>query len=270
MFKKTAIVAGISLALSATAQADYQWQVDAAASRTNIDVGFDDGDADNFGIAGSYFLESVDTSKGPLSEAAFVDQASSVSLSYIYTDLDDIIEDVDGDEYGLEGRYVTDNAGWIIEGSYSRQTPDFSDIDTYSVGFGKYLTDNTTLTVSYVKTDIDEGGDTDGYVASVEHLWTLSSGAIKLEGNAGFVNVDDGDDIDVYNVAATYYINNNLGLGASYGKFDGGGAETDEWSLFAEWFINEQFAVSAAYAESELDDTDIEIDAFAIGGTFRF
>ena len=273
MFKKTVLVAGVALAVSVSAQADYRWEVDAAAGRTNIDLGPVDGDIDEFAIGGSFFLDSVDTTKGPLSEAAFLDQASNISAVYVYTDLDDIIEDLDGDQYGISGRYVLglDSIPLIFEGSYSRATPDFSDIDTYTLGFGAYVTDTTTVVATFGNIDVDEGGDTDFYELSVKHLWALSNdGSIVLEGNYGSVDVDDGDDVDVFNVGATWYVNNNLGFGARYGDFDAGGAEAEGFAVFSEWFINEQIAVSAAYDYSELDNTDVEIESFVIGARFRF
>lgn len=273
MFKKTVIAAGIALAVSANAQADYRWEVDVAAGRTNIDLGPVDGDVDQFGVGGSFFLDSVDTSKGPLSEAAFLDQASSVSAAYIYTDVDDIVEDADGDTYSVGGRYVLglDSIPLIFEGSYTRDTPDYSDIDTYTLGFGAYLTDTTTVVATFGNVDVDEGGDTDFYELSLKHLWSLSNdGAIALEGNYGSADVDDGDDVDVFNVAATWYVNNELGFGARYGNFDAGGVEADGYAVFTEWFVTEQIAVSAEYDYSELDDTDVEIESFIIGATFRF
>ncbi len=277
MFKKTALVAGVALAISAGAQADYQWEVDAAIGRTNIDVDFEDGDVDKYFIGGSYFLDSVDTSKGPLAEAAFLDHASDVSLSYVYTDADDIIEDLDGDEYKIDGHYVTDSAGWIFEGSYQRNEPNDAEIDTYSLGFGKYLTDATTLVVTYASADVDDGGDTDGYQASVEHLWNWSGGGFKLEGNVGFINVDDNDDTNVYNVAGTWYITNNVGLRFGTGYTETFNQEFLSTSAGVEWFINEAIALSAnlEYAESDDDlfdgeDSEAEITSFAIGARVRF
>jgi hypothetical protein len=273
MFKKHLMAAGIALVVSGAAHADYRWEIDATAGRSNIDIGRDDGDVDVFGIGGSFFLDDVDTSKGPLTEAAFLDQASSISAAYIYTDLDDIVDDLDGDEYRIEGRYVLglDSVPLIFEGSYSRQEPDFSDIDTWTLGFGAYLTDTTTVVATFGNVDVDEGGDSDFYELSVRHLWNLSGGgAIALEGNYGSVDVDDADDVDVFNVEGVWYINKNLGIGARYGSFDSGGVETDDYAIFTEWFFTENFAVSAEYEYSEVDDTDIEIDSFFIGGRFRF
>ncbi|WP_275427559.1 putative porin, partial [Stenotrophomonas maltophilia] len=39
-------------------------------------------------VAGTFYLKNVDTAKGPLSEAAFLNQASSVSLGYSYQQYD--------------------------------------------------------------------------------------------------------------------------------------------------------------------------------------
>ena len=98
MFKKTVLVTSIALAVSAAAQAKeeavvtgdtfvdtYRWEIDGAASRTNIDPGPDDGDVDKFGIGGTFYFNDVDTTKGPRSEAAFLDHASNVSVGlYLY------------------------------------------------------------------------------------------------------------------------------------------------------------------------------------------
>ena len=130
MFKKTAIIAGLGLAVSAAAQAQqeavvtgdklvdtYRWEIDADYTHGEFSGNFDDTEFDAFGISGSYFLDDVDTTKGPRSEAAFLDHASDVSLFYTYAEVDDNGIDVDGDEYGVSGRYVTDSAGWIMQGS---------------------------------------------------------------------------------------------------------------------------------------------------------
>lgn len=282
MFKKTALIAGLGLALSVTAQADYRWQIDANAGRTNIDVGSDDGDVDQFGVGGTFYFNEVDTSKGPLGEASFLDHSSYVAAGYVYTDLDDIVEDLDGDRYGINARYVLplESIPLIFEGSWARETPDFSDIDYYSVGFGAYLTDTTTVIFTYRTSDIDEtnsvdAGDIDAYELAVEHLWHLSSGAIKVNGQYGFIDVDDsnindGDDIDTWEIGSTWYVNNTLGFGVSFSRFDNFGLEEDTYGIGAEWFVTEGIGLSLRYAHSEIDDTDVESDAVVLGGEFRF
>ena len=247
MFKKTVLVAGMSLAVTAAAQAQqepqetivtgdtlvvdtYRWEIGGAYNYSELDVGPFDIDKWGVDLYGTYFLDDVNTNKGPRSEAAFLDHASSVSLFGGYAELDDVdeleenlggidIDDDDSETYGIGGRYVTKQTGsWIIEGDWRRTKPAHLEIDTYTIGIGKYITDNTSLIITYADADLDEGGDTDGWSAGLEHFWRLSSGGIKLEGNAGYVNVDDGDDIDIYNLAGTWYVTDNLGFGARYGK----------------------------------------------------
>jgi len=70
----------------------------------------------------------------------------------------------------------------IFEGSYAPEY--FFDSDIYSIGFGAYLTDTTTLVATFARRNSDVG-DTDFYELSLKHLWHLSNGAIALEGNYG-------------------------------------------------------------------------------------
>jgi hypothetical protein len=282
MFKKTAIIAGIGLAITSTAQAQqveeavvtgnklidtYRWEINAGYAAGEYSGDFPDTDFDAFDISGSYYLNNVDTTKGPRSEAAFLDHASDVSLEYTYAEIDDNGIDVDGDTYGISGRYVTNQAGWIFAAGYERSEPVNAEIDTGTLSVGKYITDNTSLIVSYAKADADKGGDTDIFSLGLEHFWALGSndGGIKLEGNAG-----TGDDIDIYNLTGTWYVNQSLGFGASYGKFDAGIDESDRYGIHTEWFITRHIAANLSYVHEELDKADFETDEFRIGARVRF
>lgn len=282
MFKKTAIVAGLAMVVSAGAQADYRWQVDGGVGRSNIDVGRDDGDVDRVGLGGRFYFRNVDTSKGPLGEAAFLDQSSSVGAQWVYTDADDVVEDVDSDSYTIDGRYVLQTSiPLIFEASWSRETPAFSDIDFYRLGFGAYITDTTTLIVSYRTSDVDETseidpGDIDAYSIDLRHLWHLSGdGAVVVEGHYGLVdvednNINDGDDIDTWSIGGTWYINSMLGFGANFSRFDNFGIELDTYGVGAEWFVADNIGLSLDYNYSEIDDTDVEINAVVLAGELRF
>ena len=80
MFKKTALVAGIALAMSAAAQAEYQWELGAGYSTGEFDIGDQNPDNDVLSGYGTYFIDAVDDTKGPLAEAAFLDRTSSISM----------------------------------------------------------------------------------------------------------------------------------------------------------------------------------------------
>ena len=123
--------------------------------------------------------------------------------------------------------------------------------------------------------DIDPG-DIDAYSIDLKHLWHLSGdGAIALEGHYGLIDVEDndindGDDIDTWSVGGMWYVNNNLGFGLDFSRFDNFGIEEDTYGANAEWFINEQIGLSLSYAHSEIDDTDVESDAVILGAEIRF
>jgi len=226
-------------------------------------------------------LDRVDDTKGPLAEAAFLDHASSVSVNYTDGETDgDGEHDLEFKDYGISGRYVTADAGWIFDLGFERNEPDnpFSagpdefEIDTFSVGVGKYLTDTTTLVFSYENKDADEGGDVDTYRADIVHLWQLEKLALKFNGGYGQTDVDDdyGDDIDAWELGATVYPCKGLGIGGGYRNTENNLAEVEQYYARAEWFINDQVGVSLEYQDAEVEDTDLEADAIVFGARLRF
>lgn len=272
MFKKTAICAGIALALSAGAQADYRFEAGTAISG---------GDVSSITVGGTAYIQPVDDSKGPLGEAAFISQSSSISAFYSdgETDVDDAPE-IELESYGLGGRYVTNKMGsWIIDLAYERDEPESAQIDNYSIGLGKYLTDTTTLVFSYRNSDADEGGDVDSYRVDLDHLFMFGNdGGLKLHAAYGFVDVDDdgefssddNDDIDVYELDGTWYICRNFGLSAGYRNTDFQAEELEEYFGGAEYFITDDVSVGVAYTEGEIEDSDIETDSFVFTANVRF
>jgi hypothetical protein len=291
MLKNTAILASIGLALSASAQADYRWELGGDYSTGTTDTELktpigsfeEDNDAEVFRAYGTYYLEKVDTSKGPLGEAAFLDHASNFTLFGSDGDVEfSNFEDKDGQTYGASGRYVAAGPGWKLSGwlmdvGYERREPGEAEIDVYTIGIGNYITENTTLVVNYENVGVNNGGDTDGYSVDLEHMWLLSHGGIKANASYGVVTVKEADDTDVYVVGGTWYLNNNLGFGANYQHTSENGYEIDGYSVFSEWFINESVAVNLAYEEAQPDDIDFgnttletDISAVTLGALVRF
>ena len=270
MFKQTALAASIGLALGTTAHADYRWEAG---------VDLSGGDNDSISVDGTFYLNPVDTSKGPYAEAAFLDHSSFVTANYTDGESDgDIIDGLEYKNYGINGRYITDDAGWILDLGYKRSEPDNPldigpndfEIDQYSVGGGKYLTDKTTLVFTYIYAEGDDDRDFDRYTVDLEHLFQWSWGDLKVDATYGLVDVDEGDDIDIYKIGGTYYLNNNLGFGASYLNTEENSLELESYSIFAEWFITEELAASIEYQDAEFDDSDVDADAVVLGVRARF
>lgn len=194
------VVALLSSVVTFPAHA-YQFEVEVGYtdSETDYDSNFwPDEDSDSVSISGTYFFTDVETNKGPLSVAAFLDRASSISV--FYSDGETEVDaqqltfsgpapvgpvssygspvsgftylvpkyEIDTEEYFVAGQYIHVNSGWLIEASYGYSEDD-SDLgidiesDSYGVGVGKYIAESTRLMLDYVyiETDIDSSiGDT--------------------------------------------------------------------------------------------------------------
>jgi len=299
MFKKTALVAGIGLALSVTAQADYRWELggDYTAGQTDTTIkdrntGASESnnvDSDVGRLYGTWYMENVDTSKGPLSEAAFLDHASNITLfgSDGEIQLSEVgnnnnLDDEDGQRYGFESRYVAEGPGWKLSGwlvdlGYNHFEPGDLEIDNYNVGIGNYVTPNTTLVVNYFNSSLKNGGDTDAYSLDLEHMFLMSNGGFKARASAGRTIISERDDVDTYLVGGTWYFTNNIGIGADYLNTGANGYEIQGWQANAEWFFTESFAMNLAYSQLDPDDVEFtnvkleqETDAVTLGAKFRF
>ncbi len=284
MFKRTALVAGIGLALSITAHADYRWELGGDYTMGDIDTELknrntgasrsDNVDTDVGMLYGTWYMENVDTSKGPLSEAAFLDHASNITLFGTDGEVqlsqlgsNNQLDDEDGQRYGVQSRYVAEGPGWKLSGwlvdlGYNRFEPGDLEIDNYNLGIGKYVTPNTTVVVNYENSSLNNGGDTDSYALDLDHMWLFSNGGFKARGSYGRTIVSGADDVDTYLVGGTWYFTNNIGIGADYLNTGAGGYEVQGWEVNSEWFITDSFAVNLAY--SQLDPDDVEFTNFRL------
>lgn len=258
MFKKSALIAGLGLALAATTHADtYNWEAGVAVSG---------GDVDGAAVGGSYFLNPVDDSNGPLGEAAFIERASHIDIAAGEDDVDDF----ETDFYSIAGRYVVKDAGWIIDAGYLRQEPESLDVDAFNLGFGKYIAPNTTLVLNYTRTDVDSIGDADAYGVAIDHLANFGDQAVKLAGSYTYVDPDGGDDADLFNASAIWYPCKTLGIGASYTYAEEDGDDTDGFGIQAEYFLTNSVAVSLSYDEVETDGSGDDTDVTTLSLMARF
>ena len=272
MFKKTAIIAGIGLAMSASAQADYRWEAAAGYAAGSFDYETknpktidDDTDTDVLGVSGTFYLDNVDTSKGPLGEAAFLDHSSYIQLGFTDGEVDiSSGDDEDGQTYSVNTRYVAEGpnwqlSGWLVDLGFERAEPGDLEVDTWSLGIGKYLTQNTTLVLGYQNKSVNNGGDVDSWGADIEHFFAFSGdGGIKARAHGGKTVVSGLDDPTTWGLGATWYIGNNWGIAADYELDDINGYEVDKISLGVEWFITENLAVELAGQLTEPDDVDLD------------
>jgi hypothetical protein len=282
MFKQTAIAAGLGLVVSVSAQADYdpyQFEVNGALTG---------GDVKTITLGGTWYFDDIDEEEGPYGEAAFIDAESSVSASYTdgETDSDDV-PDLDISTASISTRLIFGEGNWIVDLGYDYSEPELADgpdnfdteVDVITGGVGKYIFDKTTLVFSYIYTDVsvdtdDFGefeGDVDSYRVDLDHLWVFENdGGVQVHAAYGFVDVENRDDIDIYEIDGTWYLNRSLGFGAGYRNTDDDGLELEEYGAFVEYFISPSVAVTLEYNEGEIEDTDIDTDSYLVGITARF
>ncbi len=271
MLKQTALLAGVALALSATAQADYQWEVGAAWATGDVTTSNNvDADQDVYSFTGSWFIAPVDVSKGPLGEAAFLDRASSISLDYVDGEIDADAGNLDIENYGVRGRYVWADSGWFVEGGYNSEEQGNFDADIYGIGVGMYVAPNTTVTVGYNDIDGDIGADADGWGIDLKHVQLWGDQALKVELGYSNLDPDNGKNLDTWSIGSTWYICKTLGVGGSYSTQDAGTDDLESWQLFAEWFVHEQVALGLAYTEAEADSGPANSDAVVLRLLGRF
>ena len=86
--KKLGLATALLLAMTG-AQA-YQFEIQGQSEA--LDSNDENRDFNNYTVGGqaTYYFKNVDASKGPLAEAAFVNQASNVSLGYNFANLDEV------------------------------------------------------------------------------------------------------------------------------------------------------------------------------------
>ena len=273
MFKKTAIITGIALAMSAGAQADYDWELGAGytggtieqkvKNRANPDQKQkQDNDTDAYDVSGTWYMETVDTSKGPLGEAAFLDASSSITLGTGYGKTRVSQQNnPDGETYIADMRYVAEGPGWKLSGvivdlGFERAELGDDKVDSWNAGIGKYITETTTLVAEYQYQSLNNGNGSgvDYYGGTIESFFAMGDGGLKASANFGRSYVSNRDDVDSYGLSGTYYLGSNIGIGLNWEQVEESGYEINQYGIGAEWFISESFAVTLAYTDIVADD----------------
>ncbi len=278
MLKKHAIAAGIAFAFALPAHAEFRWELGAGYQTGDVEGNVGevdiDADIDVASVYGSWYFSSVNTEKGPLAEAAFLDRASRVDVLFQDGELDGDIADADLRSYAVGTRWVIDKeSGWLIEAAASLDEVENDETESFSIGGGKYIFENTSVVLSYTYSDPDIGDDVDTYAVEVEHLQATPIGALKLEGAYAYADPGDSSDTDNWLGSFTFYPTNRIGVGGSWFRSISG-SSSDTWALFAEWFITESIAVSVAYEDTEdaggFNNNNLDGDSFIASALIRF
>ena len=260
--KKLAIASALLSALAVTGTANaYQAEVGAAAAYVDPDNG---GSGSALGVNGTYYFNPVQTRNAPLAEAAFLDRASNVNAQATFADRGD----VDDNTYGVGAEIFVPNSDFYLSGNISQnETERFVlgqkyDFDTtyYAAEVG-YLPAPGLLIAAGLKgydNDNDDGVDP---TLRAKYVTTLSNGKdINLEAGAAF------GDLDEYNLAADYFIDKTLSVGADYHNNDL--TDQSEFGINARKFINQQVSLEGRVGFGEVGNNDY--NSFGVAAKYRF
>lgn len=241
----------------------------ASASDFNKDVAIsfsDTDDTETFGIGSRYFFDTVDSSRGPLAEATFLDRTTNIGLAYSRSETNfSGVSSFESDSYSLRGTYALGEQGLYLTGLYNRFDTDFGNFNAYTATLGYYLQDDWDVSSGVA---FDDDGDFQSSSLASRKLFDLGGDKyLALGGAVGFS--DDFD--DSFSLNSTYYFNRNTSVGFSYSwtedvlDLDDGLA-----NIAVSWFVTPTISISAS---TSIGFGDVDADAgdfIGVGMLARF
>lgn len=314
------LVSGIFLAPFAMAE-EYDFEVEFGFSSLNFEgsqtittnggtiFSSSEIDTDELRLSGAWFFKGLSDERGPRSRAVLTDRASFVRIGYSQTESTfasffsntdpgiplppvDTRFESDDDAFVVEIRYINRDSGWI--GSAGLLISDTTvgapvsatfDATGWRLGFGKYISENTTLELEVSGVDVDGGSDTSGIGVTFEHLGSLGA-RWQYAADLAYsrINPDGGSDLDTWRAALALYPSRDVEFGLALEDVSGGIASQSNLGIegFASWFVRPNVRLAARYRVDDADYPgnttiggaptagDADEDSFGISATVRF
>lgn len=267
MGHKKYLLAG-SVLLSAAAHADYRAEV--SLSYTSEDgshkshisipgyyfesskVKFEDTETE---LQGDIYFDNVSTKKGPFAWAPFLSKSSGVSLNISNEELStkgDGAESSDADTTLLSLHYVVPSSNLILNAGAGKTDSDEMDGTVFLLGFGAYLTPESTLEIAYLKSDYDNvDDDADAWMVGYTALLPMQ-GSQYLSLEPSFATYDAfGFSSTELAIELGWYFNKQLGVTGKYTRGSGDDDyEADDFEFGVQYFVNENFSAGISYVTS--------------------
>ncbi|ENX09210.1 hypothetical protein F898_01011 [Acinetobacter courvalinii] len=244
-----------ALVLAMTGAHAYQVEVQGQSEFINAT---DANDKDFTGAAkGTYYFKNVDSSKGPLAEAAFLNQASNVSAAYNYAKLSgDESVTVKNNSFGAKGEvylptpYVPAYASAAYSHSQTKFEGEKDNGDRYSVELGAMVLPNFLVAVGYTRVADQIAFDANKAVEN--GVFSAVADAATIGGKQDVVT------------ARTKYVGNidgtNMALGFETGLVYG---ENQAYGLKTDLYLTPKLSVGASYAEANFSKNPLNEDNFS-------
>ncbi|WP_257232938.1 porin Omp33-36 [Acinetobacter sp. YH01012] len=292
IMKKLGLATALLLAMTG-AQA-YQFEVQGQSEYIDNTV-----NDKNFtgAVQGTYYFKNVDATKGPLAEAAFLNQASNFSLAYNYGEYDEDGLDIVSHTYGAKAEaYVpTQLVPVYASAAYSHTINDsknnleFDDQgDRYALELGAVVAPNFLVAVGYTSVADQTSYDAFNILANGVAKAALESGTINQDQDAitartKYVGAIDGTNMAVgfeaglvygedtmYNLKTDLYLTPALSVGASYVETSADSVVDSAWGANVNYFITPAVAVGASYVNANAVGEAVDTQTVGVNAKFRF
>lgn len=255
-------------------------------------------------VQGTYYLNNVDSSKGPLAEAAFLNQVSNVSVAYNYGENKQAGERTVNHTYGVKAEayiptklvpaYASASYNHTISDSKTGGADDNG--DRYALEFGALVAPNFLVAVGYTSVadqvsydafNILSNGvakaaiesktiaeDQDAITARTKYVGAIDGTNMSIGFDAGLVYGED----SAYNLGTTLYLNNKLSVGVSYMESSYDFSPSNAWGANVNYFVTPAVSVGASYVNANFKAKDankeqtLDLDTQTVGlnAKFRF
>ena len=294
---------GLATALLLAMTGAHAYQVEVQGQSEFIDAKSDN-DKDFTGAAqGTYYFKNVDSSKGPLAEAAFLNQASNVSVAYSFSKLSgDEVPTEKTNAFGAKGEaYLpTPYLPVYTSASYSHtqtKTDGKKDNgDRFALEIGTMLTPNFLVAVGYtniadhVALDANSvlsngifksaaqaeviGEDQDAITARTKYVGNIDGTNMAIGFETGLVYGEN----KAYGLKTDLYLTPKLSVGASYAEVNASSDINSDnfspiksaWGTNVNYFITPAVAVGASYVNANAKLVNLDTQTIGVNAKFRF
>lgn len=297
--KKLGLATALLLAMTG-AQA-YQFEIQGQAE--HIDNTANNQDFTG-AVQGTYYFNNVDSAKGPLAEAAFVNQASNVSAAYSYGETKEAGSRDVVHVYGVKGEaYIpTQHVPVYASASYNHTIVDnksgFANDngDRYALEVGAVLVPNFLVAVGYTSVADQASLDafnivSNGVAKAALEAQTIADKKDAITARTKYVGAIDGTNMSLgfesglvygadtaYNLGTTLYLNPQLSVGVSYLESSFAGSPDKAFGAHVNYFVTPAVSVGASYvnanyeAKKDVSENATVLDTQTVGlnAKFRF
>lgn len=280
-----------ALLLAMTGANAYQFEVQGQAETIDA-VAANDKDFSAGGQA-TYYFKNVDASKGPLAEAAFINQASNVSVAYNYAQ----VFEYENQNYGIKGEAyfptsivpaayasLSYNAAYN-DGKYG-ETDDHG--DRWALEVGSVVAPNFLVAVGYtnvasqdvldtfkiinkgifqanIETDtIDE--DQDAITARTKYVGAIDGTPMSIGFETGIVY----GDATAFELKTDLYLNSQISGGVSYAESSYDFTPESAWGVNVNYFVTPAIALGASYVNANVVGANADIQTVGVNAKLRF